>query len=255
MVEEYSEIPFQIVFTTNAPLMLSDLQQRDIYLMKNQSDSSDVAERESVNPSVQTFGQNIHTLMAKPFFLDRTIGVFADQRIKWLIGLMIDVSSIVSFSRDRERNEEEKSKVWSNLFENHREIYDKAKAIFDAVKTLGSGEGKNAIRKKAAEIEREYVAEQIRKKELMDFGSDEGADVGTDESSYGLVLEFLQNHIKLIGEDVLRNELLDMFNDFRTRIDRGVKLETLIEQKEKELEDLKKRYSEVSCSGEPSTTE
>ena len=255
MIEEYSEIPFQIVFTTNAPLMLSDLQQRDIYLMKNQSDSSDVAERESANPSVQTFGQNIHTLMAKPFFLDRTIGVFADQRIKWLIGLMIDVSSIVSFSRDRERNEEEKSKVWSNLFENHREIYDKAKAIFDAVKTLGSGEGKNAIRKKAAEIEREYVAEQIRKKELMDFGSDEGADVGTDESSYGLVLEFLQNHIKLIGEDVLRNELLDMFNDFRTRIDRGVKLETLIEQKEKELEDLKKRYSEVSCSGEPSTTE
>lgn len=259
MVEECSDIPLQIVFTTNAPLMLSDLQQRDIYLMKNQpdsnADSDDAAKRESVNPSVQTFGQNIHTLMAKPFFLDRTIGKFADRRIGWLIGLMIDVSSIVSFLSDVKQEEEEQNKVWSNLLENHREIHNKTKAIFDAVKTLGSGAGKNAIRKKAAEIEREYVAEQIRKKELMDFGLDEGADVGTDGSSYELVLEFLQNHIKLIGEDVLRNELFDMFNDFRARIERGVEGETLIRQKEKELEALKEKYGDVSRSGEPETEE
>ena len=275
MVEECSDIPLQIVFTTNAPLMLSDLQKRDIYLMKNQPDSNDAAKRESVNPSVQTFGQNIHTLMAKPFFLDRTIGKFADRRIGWLIGLMIDVSSIVSFLRGGKRKEEEKRgdeekpkekkkreeeeklekkkkcEVLKNLSEKHTDIYKKTMAIFKAVELLDSDADEKTVRKRAAEAERIYVAEEIRSKELADIGADEVSD----ENSYGLVLEFLQNHIKMIGEDVLRNELFDMFNDFRTRIDRGVKLETLIEQKEKELEELKKRQSEVPYSGESGMTE
>ena len=155
--------------------------------------------------------------------------------------------------REEEEKLEKKKKceVLKNLSEKHTDIYKKTMAIFKAVELLDSDADEKTVRKRAAEAERIYVAEEIRSKELADIGADEVSD----ENSYGLVLEFLQNHIKMIGEDVLRNELFDMINDFRIRIDRGVKLETLIEQKEKELEELKKRQSEVPYSGESGMTE
>ena len=214
--------PLQVIFTTNSPLMLSDLVREDTYLMKDyerktplwRSKADDRKIPRWHNPSVPTFAQNIHTLMAKPFFLDRTIGSFADERIELLISLMIDGSDIVEFCKDKDGRNKKYTKFIHDLKEHHPNIHDKTMAISDALKAAkkeGITEQKE-LNRRSGIAEGNYAANK-----LMRFrNAAEGAEKN-DSVKYRWALTILKKHIDLIGEGVLRNELIDMYNDFTAR--------------------------------------
>ena len=223
MVEDGErEEPLQIVFTTNSPLMLSDLRQRDIYLMKDdRADSFEDSvicnrdETRRMNPSVPTFGQNIHTLMAKPFFLKRTIGAFADERIESLVGLLIDVTDLVEFLEEKRRKRSSKYKNFiATLEANHKDIFTKTMKILTAVEAARRNgmEDRRELRKCEGKAEGEYVIEVLIKARKKSF-----ADTDSECMKYKWTKDVLKYYIDLIGEGVLRNELTDMYNDFTAR--------------------------------------
>lgn len=219
--DEEREVPLQVIFTTNSPLMLSDLRREDTYLMK---DYGRIPFEQSMtynrniphwhNPSVPTFAQNIHTLMAKPFFLDRTIGAFADERIEFLISLMIDVSDIVEFLEKKDGRNKKYNKFIQTLSENHSNIHDKTMVILKAVKAArkaGITERKE-LNRCSGIAEGNYAANK-----LMRFRNTAKLAEETESAKYRWALMILKKHINLIGEGVLRNELSDMYNDFIAR--------------------------------------
>ena len=213
--------PMQIIFTTNSPLMLSDLMREDTYLMKDyertplwRSTVEDRTRPHWHNPPVPTFAQNIHTLMAKPFFLDRTIGSFADERIELLISLMIDVSDIVEFCKDKDGRNKKYTKFIRDLEKNHPNIHDKTMAISKCRKAAGKkGETEQKeLNRRSGIAEGNYVANK-----LMRFRNAADPAEETEPVKYRWALIILKKHIDLIGEGVLRKELIDMYNDFTAR--------------------------------------
>lgn len=241
MIDEYRDNPVQVVFTTNSPLMLSDLTQKDVYLMKNAEEDTSVnravdvpGDSERRNPSIQTFGQNIHTLLAKPFFLERTIGIFADERIEWLVGLLIEVTEILDFLDNPEVTAKKKQAFLEQLKNKQETIYKKVCQIREKAAKPDANLDKRArklqLRMNRGHVEREYVETLLRKKFFPDAGKE---DISSD-----CIDALLRNHIRIVGEDVLRNELFDMYNDYRARIGSPVELDKQIEQMEKELRAL-----------------
>ncbi len=76
--KEFNESKFQIIFTTHSPFMLSDIPKEDIlYLNKDDNGKLYID-----NADINTFGANIHMLLKHSFFMDSTIGEFANKRIK-----------------------------------------------------------------------------------------------------------------------------------------------------------------------------
>ncbi|MBF4691834.1 AAA family ATPase [Fusibacter ferrireducens] len=76
MINQYSDQnKIQIIITTNSPFIVSDLMHSDVVYMP-----------EIENEEEQlTFGQNIHTLMMKKFFMEGSIGAFSKSKISELI--------------------------------------------------------------------------------------------------------------------------------------------------------------------------
>nr|WP_286675190.1 AAA family ATPase [Clostridium sp. CMCC3677] len=76
--KQFRDSKFQIIFATHSPFMLSDIPKEDIlYLSKD-----DNGELYVDNAVINTFGSNIHMLLKHSFFMDSTIGEFANKRIK-----------------------------------------------------------------------------------------------------------------------------------------------------------------------------
>lgn len=74
-VEYYKNI--QLIFTSNSPFLISDVAKEDIIFLKKNKNNYEY--KFGVK---QTFGANIHTLLTNSFFMDSTIGEFANQKIK-----------------------------------------------------------------------------------------------------------------------------------------------------------------------------
>ena len=70
------------IISTHSPFILSDIPDKNIILMKRK-DNEDNDEDE--DEDFKTFGTNIHTLLAKNFFMKSTIGAFAEKKIKEVI--------------------------------------------------------------------------------------------------------------------------------------------------------------------------
>ena len=102
----------QIIFTTHDPLTLSDIPQNNVvYLDKNDEDITIVNHNK-----LQTFGANIHDLLAHSFFLeDGFMGEFAKDMIT-------DLINYLTFNEEKEISEENLKHVqdWNN---------DKAKKV------------------------------------------------------------------------------------------------------------------------------
>lgn len=64
----------QLLFATHSPFLLSDLPRQCVVFM------GPLAMEE------QTFGANIHSLLANGMFLKSTIGEFAESKVNWIIG-------------------------------------------------------------------------------------------------------------------------------------------------------------------------
>ncbi|KEJ01942.1 AAA family ATPase [Clostridium botulinum] len=76
--KEFHNLRFQIIFTTHSPFMLSDIPKENvIYLSKNTNGKLYINDND-----INTFGSNIHMLLKHSFFMDLTMGEFANKKIK-----------------------------------------------------------------------------------------------------------------------------------------------------------------------------
>lgn len=96
--EVYKDKKIQIIITSNAPFLISDLPKENIIFLKEKNEE---CISEDYNRFEQTFGQNIHTLLTKSFFMENTIGQFANNKIK---AIAKDLSGdIEKISEDRKK--------------------------------------------------------------------------------------------------------------------------------------------------------
>ena len=79
-VNAFAKENVQIIFTTNSAFMLSDMLKEDVVVLSRDAYNYGLDDR--------TFGQNIHMLLARPFFMKSTIGAAAEETIRWLLGLL-----------------------------------------------------------------------------------------------------------------------------------------------------------------------
>ncbi|MBY6838218.1 AAA family ATPase [Clostridium botulinum] len=139
---QFRESKFQIIFTTHSPFMLSDIPKEDIlYLSKD-----DNGELYVDNAVINTFGSNIHMLLKHSFFMDSTIGEFANKRIK---DVAKDLSGdIKKVSKDRKKEiryiinnigepviKRKLEDMYSKKFE-HTEINNKIEELSNKVREL-----------------------------------------------------------------------------------------------------------------------
>lgn len=72
LYHEFPTTKFHIILTTHSPYILSDLPAGHVLFL---------SDGKSQPNAVQTFGQNIHTLLKHSFFMDSTIGEYAKHKI------------------------------------------------------------------------------------------------------------------------------------------------------------------------------
>jgi AAA15 family ATPase/GTPase len=71
---------YQIIFVSHSPLLISDVPSDSVLLLQKDNNG----ECRVSSPEVETFGSNIHELLATSFFMDRTMGLFAERYISSL---------------------------------------------------------------------------------------------------------------------------------------------------------------------------
>lgn len=140
--KEFHESKFQIIFTTHSPFMLSDIPKEDIFYLSKDDNGKLYVD----NANINTFGANIHMLLKHSFFMDSTIGEFANKKIKDVAkDLNGDINGV---SKDRK---EEISYIINNIGEpvikrkledmynkkfEHTEINNKIEELSKKVKEL-----------------------------------------------------------------------------------------------------------------------
>ncbi|HDR6268311.1 TPA: AAA family ATPase [Bacillus cereus] len=94
----------QIVFSTNSPLLISDIPNRNIIFLDRFKDGDLAGKCKVVENSEfpQTFAANIHNLMINGFFMESTMGEFSAKKIKDVISLLqqdvqISIESALDF--------------------------------------------------------------------------------------------------------------------------------------------------------------
>lgn len=82
----FSMKKIQIIFTSNTPLVISDLPKGNVIFLENKEGSCCLRKNGDFR---ETFGANIHTLLSDSFFMKHdTIGKFAKGRINNIIDLL-----------------------------------------------------------------------------------------------------------------------------------------------------------------------
>jgi|SRR5690554_2903485 len=80
---------FQIIFTANNPLPISDLLSYNTIFLSNNESSNETIVKDSLEDQKQTFAANIHTLLADSFFVKGgLIGDFSKDKINEVIQLI-----------------------------------------------------------------------------------------------------------------------------------------------------------------------
>ena len=138
----------QIIFTTNSAFMLSDMLKEDVVVLSPEGGNSDLVDR--------TFGQNIHMLLARPFFMKSTIGASAEKKIIWLLGLLKsqDIGSV----------EKEIKKEYSAWFEAYKKETGEDISADEFLKRLIDSIGEEFIRHRLVYLYEEYMKEKREKK-------------------------------------------------------------------------------------------
>ncbi|WP_392486859.1 AAA family ATPase [Haloimpatiens sp. FM7315] len=88
----FREYNIQVIMTSNSSYIISDLPKENIIFLEKENEKCKVCDNKNFK---QTFGANIHTLLTNLFFMENTIGEFANQKIKAVAkGLSEDTASI-----------------------------------------------------------------------------------------------------------------------------------------------------------------
>ncbi|MFD3156671.1 AAA family ATPase [Haloimpatiens sp. FM7330] len=81
----FREYNIQVIMTSNSSYIISDLPKENIIFLEKENEQCKVCDNKNFK---QTFGANIHTLLTNSFFLQNTIGEFANQNIKDSLKIM-----------------------------------------------------------------------------------------------------------------------------------------------------------------------
>ncbi|MDM1377230.1 AAA family ATPase [Myroides marinus] len=84
--ELFADKTIQLVLTTHSPFVLSDIPKNNIVFLNNNTKGK----KNTILGRDNTFGANIYTLLADSFFMDNTIGEFAENKIKWVLTMLKD---------------------------------------------------------------------------------------------------------------------------------------------------------------------
>ncbi|PHE67311.1 AAA family ATPase [Bacillus wiedmannii] len=103
----FSMKKIQIIFTSNTPLVISDLPRENIVFLESIEGSCSVRKSDKFR---ETFGANIHTLLSDSFFMKNgTIGKFAKGKIQYIIDLLNEDDA--SFKEDVSTNKINLNKI------------------------------------------------------------------------------------------------------------------------------------------------
>ena len=84
----FSEYNVQLIISSNTPFLITDIPKENLILLNKECDKNGeyhiIAENKEFT---ETFGQNIHTLLAQ-YFMDFSIGEFAKQKISKIIKVL-----------------------------------------------------------------------------------------------------------------------------------------------------------------------
>ncbi len=78
-LDKFKNNKINIIITTHSPIILSDMPKENVIQLEYDKNTNKTIVSES---SIGTFGANIHTILAKPIFMDSTIGSFAQKQIQ-----------------------------------------------------------------------------------------------------------------------------------------------------------------------------
>ncbi|PEF35842.1 hypothetical protein CON84_21345 [Bacillus sp. AFS094228] len=97
----------QIIFTSNTPLVISDLPRENIVFLESKQGICNVRKSDEFR---ETFGANIHTLLSDSFFMkNEIIGKFAKEKIEYIIDILNNDDE--NFKRDVTRNKIDLKKI------------------------------------------------------------------------------------------------------------------------------------------------
>ncbi len=141
MINQYSDQnKLQIILTTNSPFIVSDLMHSDVvYMPKIENEKEQL-----------TFGQNIHTLMMKNFFMEGSVGAFSKSKMSELI------QWINAFDALNNRKEEDREK----RIEKYNEISSVIQSRYDIPNT--TTDMYNFVKKQIM-----YIGEVVYREKLL----------------------------------------------------------------------------------------
>ncbi len=84
LTNEFSAYNFEVILTTHSPYILTDIPAENIIFL----DNGEVKKIE-----IETFGQNIHSLLKNTFFLDSTIGEFSLRLINKIYSKLVEIKN------------------------------------------------------------------------------------------------------------------------------------------------------------------
>ncbi|MEH7148752.1 AAA family ATPase, partial [Priestia megaterium] len=86
----FRDYNIQIILTSNTPYLLSDLPRENVLLFNKELDIKGNEFTTTIDyvSIPKTFGQNIHTLLKQAFFMETTLGKFAEEKINEIISVL-----------------------------------------------------------------------------------------------------------------------------------------------------------------------
>lgn len=122
-----NRVDVQVVFTTSSTFMLSDILREDVVIL-----STPKKEQMSyLDGDIQTFGQNIHMLLANRFFMDSTIGKRSEELITDLFEILkVHKVKTEDGKEDDEKLEAMRERIKCNLNKRFQPYIDENKQNF-----------------------------------------------------------------------------------------------------------------------------
>ena len=83
IIASSSKRKINLIFTTHSPFILSDMPQENVIVLNKEDGLC-----KSTRCSIKTFANNIHTLFANSFFMESTMGAFAEEKMTDIIKII-----------------------------------------------------------------------------------------------------------------------------------------------------------------------
>ena len=153
---------YHFIFTSHSPFLLSDLPKENVIFLdtykEDTTDNSGIEQKKGnckiVNPNINTFGANIHTLLSHGFFMkDGLMGEFAKGKI----------NEIIEFYKKVEQQKEDKTKK-----EELKTEYEKNRKQFWHIQSIvGEEYLKQVIKNHLVEMEKLLLGkDEVKKAEI-----------------------------------------------------------------------------------------